>query len=364
MNYYSILGISQTATSKEVKLAYKQLAVKYHPDKNPGNARAEEFFKLINTAYQVLSNPNKRAQYDLKLHYQQQQRQIVRPQQPYPNTYSRQTRPPASVYERHYHRRPTHKRFSKKDLYITLTFITSILFFSFLLKVVMDYVTGEDKYETAVTYMEEGKYSSAHSLLSDAIHFMPDNAEAYKARASLELNVYENYKAALYDLNKAIALEESPSAQTYYMRGRSFLLLSEYKKAEADLTYAIQLDKKLWEAHLARGEVRVFYLNNYKDAISDLSTYLNNGNGSKKELVDALTYRGFAYYKTEDFSAAEKDYKRGLAEDKANGRLYYLLGRNQLEQQQPDSACVHFDKAYNLGYSAALLELRAHCHRL
>ncbi|WP_317206941.1 tetratricopeptide repeat protein [Pontibacter silvestris] len=364
MNYYSILGISQTATSKEVKLAYKQLAIKYHPDKNPGNARAEELFKLINAAYQVLSNPNKRAQYDFKLHYQQQQRQIVRQQQPYYDTRYRQTRPPASVSERHYHKRRANKRFSKKDLYITLIFIAGILLFSFLLKGIMDYVTGEDKYETAVAYMEDGKYSSAHSLLSDAIRFMPNNAEPYEARASLELNVYENYKAALHDLNKAIALEEEPSAQAYYMRGQSLLQLTEYEKAEADLTYALELDKELWEAYLARGEVRLFYLNNYEDAIADLSAYLDHGSSSGKKLVDALTYRGFAYYKTAAFSAAERDYTRGLAEDKENGRLHYLLGRNQLRQQQQDSACVHFNKAYNLGYSAALLELRANCHRL
>ena len=64
MDYYEILGISKNATKIEIKKAYRQLAMKYHPDKNPGNKEAEEKFKLINEAYQVLSDDEKRAIYD------------------------------------------------------------------------------------------------------------------------------------------------------------------------------------------------------------------------------------------------------------------------------------------------------------
>ncbi len=64
MDYYEILGISKTATKEEIKKAYRRLAMKYHPDKNPGDKEAEEKFKLINEAYQVLSDDEKRAIYD------------------------------------------------------------------------------------------------------------------------------------------------------------------------------------------------------------------------------------------------------------------------------------------------------------
>ena len=63
-DYYEILGVPRDATQEQIKKAYRELALKYHPDRNPGDKEAEERFKEINEAYQVLSDPEKRAQYD------------------------------------------------------------------------------------------------------------------------------------------------------------------------------------------------------------------------------------------------------------------------------------------------------------
>ena len=69
-NHYFTLGLSENASSYEIKGAFKRLAVKYHPDKHMGDRRMEEKFKSVNEAYQILSDPYKKAQFDLQLQYQ------------------------------------------------------------------------------------------------------------------------------------------------------------------------------------------------------------------------------------------------------------------------------------------------------
>ena len=66
MDFYNILGVSETVTPEELKVAYKKLAMEFHPDKNPGNKECEEKFKNINAAYDILKDNQKRQQYDME----------------------------------------------------------------------------------------------------------------------------------------------------------------------------------------------------------------------------------------------------------------------------------------------------------
>ena len=63
-DYYEVLGVAKNATEEEIKKAYKRLAIKYHPDRNPDNKEAEEKFKEAAEAYEVLHDKEKRAKYD------------------------------------------------------------------------------------------------------------------------------------------------------------------------------------------------------------------------------------------------------------------------------------------------------------
>ena len=63
-DYYEVLGVSKGASESEIKKAYRKMAIKYHPDKNPDDAQAEEKFKEAAEAYEVLSNAEKKQRYD------------------------------------------------------------------------------------------------------------------------------------------------------------------------------------------------------------------------------------------------------------------------------------------------------------
>ena len=63
-DYYEVLGVDKNVTPEDLKKAYRKLALKYHPDRNPGDKEAEEKFKEAAEAYDVLSNPDKKARYD------------------------------------------------------------------------------------------------------------------------------------------------------------------------------------------------------------------------------------------------------------------------------------------------------------
>src|ERR1700744_5857895 len=63
-DYYEILGVSKSSSTDEIKKAYRKVAMQYHPDRNPGDKSAEEKFKEAAEAYEILSDQDKRAQYD------------------------------------------------------------------------------------------------------------------------------------------------------------------------------------------------------------------------------------------------------------------------------------------------------------
>jgi curved DNA-binding protein CbpA len=362
-NYYNILEVSTTADAREIKMAFKRLAKQYHPDKHRGNAFFEDKFKQVNEAYQVLSNPHKRAVYDLKLQYllRERVRQAAHQQQ-HRYRYQEPVRRPASVSERYYRNIPQ-TRFVKRDWYIVSMIFIGILFLSLLLKLAMDHIAARENFHQAIECLDQQQWSRAHSFLSEAIEFKGDYAEAYLKRAYIEMEIYRDYPAALPDLDAAIAHAENKTAQMYYLRGVCHQALQHNEIAELNLNKAIAQDKEFALAYYDRGLLRARSLKKFPEAIRDLTYFLDSPLPDAEMRAQALFYRGFCYYLTQQTQAAVGDYRQALQQTPTNARLHYLMGKAQMEMDSTAAACASFTKALRFGFGAAREELQQACAR-
>ena len=88
MNFYETLEVSSTASQEDIKKSYRSLALKFHPDRNPNNPEAEKRFKEINNAYEVLSNPEKRSEYDQSLQHPSSRKPFLTPEDIFSDLFS------------------------------------------------------------------------------------------------------------------------------------------------------------------------------------------------------------------------------------------------------------------------------------
>lgn len=359
-NYYTILEVTPSATAAEIKAAYKRLARLYHPDKHQGNQLFEEKFKIVNEAYQVLSDDKKRALYDIRLQYLTAQLWALQQQQVQYQTQVR-TREPASYAQRHYRNIPK-RQFQRKDLKIILGIFLGIIVASLVVKLLMDHITGMSKYHDALQYIKTKEWSLAHSLLTKTIYFKPKFADAYYKRAGIEMDVYQNYKAAISDLDEAINLVDQPSPELFYRKGQCYEKLRRDTLAEVQMTKALQASRRFAPAYFERGMIRATLLNTYESAIQDFNTFLSLPNISNKTRNQALLYRGYCHYLLEEPAKAIPDYERAIASDHQNGRLYYLLGKAYYDLDNKSNACKNFFKAYEKGYGSAAYDLYRYCN--
>ena len=368
-NHYQVLGVAPTAPAADIKRAYRQLVVRYHPDKHGGDVRYEDQFKAVAAAYHILGDPGRRATYDFQLAQAARRAEEARRQQqhrpatqhvygvPMPPPSPLRTRPPAGRGERHYQRipQPTN-RFILRDWLLTILFIAGIVLFSLAVKVTMDRVTASSNYEDGLRAYASGQWVAAYSFMEETLHFRPNYAPALRRRGELEQLLNHDPRAARADFQAALLQPQSrrATADMLYRLGRCETDLGHAAAAESNYSRALLLDSTLSVAYLARGKARLLDLHQPALALDDL----NYGLAQLRRARVATPWhfvqvRGVALTSLRRYSDARADYFHVLQARPRDGRTHFLLGQLAAHTGDSTAACEFYRRALLLGYGYA-----------
>ncbi len=357
------------APAADIKRAYRQLVVRYHPDKHGGDVRYEDQFKAVATAYRILSDPERRAGYDFQLAQAARRAEEARRLQqnrpatqhvygvPMPPAAPLRTRPPAGSTERHYQRIPRQPtRFNRRDWTLTVLLLLGIALFTMAVKVTMDRVTANSNYADGLRAYTRGQWAAAYSFLDETLHFRPDYAPALRRHGELEQLINHDPRAARADFQAALLQPQSRrvAADILYHLGRCEADLGHPHAAELSFNRALLLDSTLSAAYLARGEARLLDLHQPNEALTDLSTGL-----AQRRRAEAATpwhyvqVRGVALTALGRYQEARADYFHVLQAHPKDGRTHFLLGRLAAHTGDSTAACEFYRRALRLGYEYA-----------
>ncbi len=364
--HYDLLGVSPTTSEAEIRVAYRRLAVRYHPDKHHGNPHFEELFKQIAAAYRVLSDERRRLVYDSALLAARQRQAALLRQQRQTGTgttawpvghryHYATTRPPAAVRERAYHTVQQRAQFNRRDRRILLVLL--IIFTTAAGAVAMwrdarSEAHADSVYLEGILAMKRGDWAAAMTAWSTTIREEPTHGAAYARRAEAAATYQHDYPTALADYNVALRHLRAPAdrVRTYVGRAGCLSALGRDDAAEQAYAQALGLDATYAAARLGRAELRLFGRRNYTGAIADFTKVLQSTGAAPAECVRAVKGRGIAYFCLNDQPRATQDLVAALSADSTDGQMCYLLGRLAADVGDQRRAAAYAAAATARGY--------------
>lgn len=365
-NYYSVLSIGRNATHEDIKSAFKKLALKHHPDRNPNDKTAEEIFKKINEAYQVLSDKDKRQNYDLKLDYENySHRTTSTASKPTSATYHQSTFRPGVNQQTAGKSRPSgykrpspeylRKEEGKKWLFIA-TFFLVLGTAGFFFMVGMNSLAANDHFDRAKEFYEGELYREAYMQLQESLHFDQKHAPSYALRSKLRLILFDDAKGAIFDLGKAIQYSEDPSATLFYDRGMLLSGQEKDKEALADLETAYAKSPKADSLLFPIAKIKAFKIGDYKGGIKAYDQYLK----IHPENGDAWFGKAFAKLQLGEFAGSILDFDRSIGLNNPV-ESHFHKGKALLALNKKEEACIELKNASEMGLAEAVLLWKETC---
>lgn len=339
-DYYAILGIPSTATNSQVKLAYRRLALQFHPDRNK-EARGDRFIE-IGEAYHVLSDPQRRKLYDAGLFV---------PETAHENFNATRRRPPPHFY---YHQTAEPPIYSRKVYIMSSLLVFALLIIAVAVPIFMNRSVSDKYYNLAVQNYFAGQYYSSLQNIDLSITDLGGNNASACALASIIL-VYkiQNYNFALRYIDRGLGYTSNDSLRSefYYLKGVCTAHASNQNEA---LTLYKQVGNYSETYDSAQLRMAAIYLRMGETQIAG-------------EILDSLTIRNPEHWAAhylqgvafEQIGEPQKAY--GVFMDLTDkpyhpAAVYYHLAKAEISLNMADSAChhlkiasaLHLDEAWQL----------------
>lgn len=344
-DYYKILEVKPSASMEEIKLAYRKLAKQYHPDRNQGNPAAEEKFKQITEAYEMLSNTSKRAIYDFSSDgiYAQ----------PWVNTYTYQDENDTFTYKNKKKRHPFQGK-QKKGLFgitnkvVRVFVLSAIIILIGVAGLLGIRIYANYQFNTGLKQYEAKQYILALQNIEQSLDlFGSKNPQAYLLVSKILIDEYKNYTRALGYINKGLNIkaDEAITAKLYYLKGKCLKNLNQFKSAYTSFKLAAIMELPSDSLHFELAELNCFVFNKYEDAIENFSALIDiNPNFS-----DAYLGRAYSFQKLEEHKKAIEDANMYIALNDQDGSGYYLKAVSEAALNKKKAACEALRKAIALG---------------
>ncbi|CAN5403609.1 hypothetical protein BH23BAC1_BH23BAC1_44130 [soil metagenome] len=358
-NFYQILQVPVNASPKVIKLAFRNLAKKFHPDKNSGNKQYEEEFKLINEAYHTLSDPQKKMIYDMSL-YLKQNPSVSSSQSYTDNTFYRRRRyRPRAAYA--YAKRPpqqfTFKTYVQAAFFIGIMAVVVIICISLL-----NTYSSHYYYQEAIKDYQRGHFRSALSNLDFSIlDFGNKNSQASLLAAKILIYEFDNYNEALEYLDKGIknAKLSDNMAEIHYLKGLCLKNEGQFGEAYEQYLKSISHNSKFDSSYYELGEINTFIFNDYRAAIDNFNELLN----VNSLFSDAYFGKGICYQKLEEHGLAVMNFEKYISFNSSEGAAFYFKSLSELELNNINSACKDLNIASDMGITEADELLKDHCSK-
>lgn len=348
-DYYDILGIDASATSGQIKVAYRRLALQFHPDKNPGNQLSENKFIEITEAYEVLSDPVKRDRYDsgLNVHLDEDLEE--------PST--RRRPPPPYFYYKH---KPEKKTYTRRDYTFATAAVVAIIIIAVVFPIYLIQVTSEKYFHKAVSNYLAGKYYSAlHNVDLSIKDLSSTNDEAYALASVILVHKLNKYDHALKYIDKGIDSNPTDSMESefHYLKGICYSKSEKPQLALHEFSQVLSTSSN-YDSSLFRAAIILTYQESDLDSATYLLDQLTNHN---KDNHAAQYFKGIIYEKQANHKQAYEVFSNLIDKPFNRAATYYHLARSEIKLNLTDSACAHLQIASNYNLMEAKQLHRLYC---